>query len=57
MINFLFLAGRKPFRITFKTDADEVTATSMPGTLDEQALIPAGIIGFSLDYWQQPCPN
>ena len=48
-------AGRRPFRIIFKTDADEVTYKNAMSNLDEQAAAPGGIIGFQLMYWQEPC--
>ena len=50
-----FSAGRRPFRIIFKTDADEVTYKLAMTNLDEQSAAPGGIIGFQLMYWQEPC--
>ena len=48
-------AGRRPFRIIFKTDADEYTFAASMANMDEQAAVPGGIIGFQLMYWQEPC--
>ncbi len=53
-------SGRaSPFRLTFKTDADEVSdataAADEEADVEEQSEAPGGIIGFSLDYQQQPC--
>ena len=52
-----FLAQQIPFRVTFKTDADEMTETVLDTMADmnEQNEIPAGIIGFSLSYAQAAC--
>ena len=36
----LFLAGRRPFRVTFKTDDDETVLAGSSGNGDEQALSP-----------------
>ena len=52
-----FPAGRRPFRLAFKTDGDEQTYSNMAAIKDETASAPGGIIGFSLDYWQVPCTN
>ena len=57
MCCILFLARQVPFRITFKTDADEASGTgdeTMSGTND-LAKDPRGTIGFSLKYVQQTC--
>jgi len=50
--------ARRPFRITFRTDADEITsiAAGSADPLDEQAVFPGGIVGFSLAYTQTACP-
>ena len=52
----LFLGGKRPFRLTFKTDADEITEAASSGQSDETSLSPGGIIGFSLNFFQVPCP-
>ena len=55
MMNY-FSARQLPFRITFKTDADEATVgTQATGTTNELAVNPRGSIGFSLRYVQQTC--
>ena len=51
----LFAAGQRPFKITFITDANEVQLDVADAKLDEEAVFPGGIIGFSLDYAQQSC--
>jgi len=52
----LNLGGSRPFRVTFRTDADEVTMIGWNGAKDEQAMAPGGIVGFSLIFWQIMCP-
>ena len=52
-----FPAQATPFRITFVSDANELT-TGMANTnynTNEQIVHPGGIIGFSLNYVQQSC--
>ena len=49
-----------PFRMTFKTNADELsvaTATVADGdeATGEEAVIPSGTVGFSLKYSQGAC--
>jgi hypothetical protein len=44
----------RPFQIQFRTDATEVT-NAMTAATNEQAIAPGGIIGFSLNYFQQGC--
>ncbi|XP_059084969.1 uncharacterized protein LOC131881983 [Tigriopus californicus] len=44
---------QRPFRIIFKTDADELLVGD--AATNEQKLFPGGIIGFHLDYAQQDC--
>ena len=51
---FFLLAVERPFRITFKTDANEVTAGSTPNS-NEQSETPGGIVGFLLNYSQVSC--
>ncbi len=54
--HLISVASQKPYRIIFNTDANEVqTADGNMAQLSEEGLAPAGIIGFSLDYWQLPC--
>jgi hypothetical protein len=54
---YIILAGKRPFRITFKTDQNEVIPTGGAATTinDEATGFPQGIIGFSLDYRQVRC--
>ena len=55
---FLLSAARRPFRIAFRTDGDEVSnlvGAAATADIDEQFIAPAGIIGFSLDYFQLSC--
>ena len=51
----IVLAGRLPFRMLFKTDDNEVTAAGTGAIADETSGVPAGIVGFSLDFWMVPC--
>ena len=46
-----------PFRVTVKTDDSEVTASAAADMADmnEQNGRPGGIVGFALDFVQQPC--
>jgi hypothetical protein len=54
--HLISVASQKPYRIVFNTDGNEVqNAAGDMSQLSEEALAPAGIIGFSLDYWQLPC--
>ncbi|XP_059089013.1 uncharacterized protein LOC131885091 isoform X2 [Tigriopus californicus] len=49
-------SGRKPFRVVFKTDSDEVLGDgSDDAEMSEQAMAPAGIVGFYLNYALQDC--
>ena len=51
-----YLAGRRPFRIEFHTNENEVIATSsQDATTSEDTTNPLGIIGFSLKYKQASC--
>ena len=56
--NVLCLAGQtRPFKIEFKSDADEVAITAnadMPQK-SELSQIPGGIVGFHLNYVLQDC--
>ncbi len=47
-----------PFKVTFHTDADEMTANpNNDPQMNELAMAPAGIVGFRLEYQQyQSCP-
>jgi len=51
----LYLARQLPFRMTFKTDADEITGTVTSTNTNENELngAPLGTIGFSLNYLQK----
>ena len=53
----IWISGQAiPFRIEFKTDADEQTgAPADDAMVNEQAMTPGGIIGFSINYMQQAC--
>ncbi|TRY61845.1 hypothetical protein TCAL_01495, partial [Tigriopus californicus] len=54
--NLFFSASQKPFRISFKTDADEKTlAATNDAELNEQSVAPGGIIGFNLNWALQDC--
>lgn len=48
-----------PYRIVFKTDADEVAAPVTDGVdeaeVNEQGELPGGIVGFNLNFAQQNC--
>ncbi|XP_059088177.1 uncharacterized protein LOC131884423 [Tigriopus californicus] len=49
-------SSQKPFRISFKTDADEKTlAATNDAELNEQSVAPGGIIGFNLNWALQDC--
>ena len=56
-INSLVLAVSRPFRIQFKTDANELptTAAGTDATDAEQMVAPGGIVGFNLNFVQQSC--
>ncbi|TRY61781.1 hypothetical protein TCAL_16302 [Tigriopus californicus] len=46
----------QPFRVVFKTDSDEVLGDgSDDAEMSEQAMAPAGIVGFYLNYALQDC--
>jgi hypothetical protein len=47
--------GKRPFRITFKTDSNEANVGAADGTTNEAVDFPGGIIGFSLNYRQVAC--
>ena len=53
----MFSGQSRPFRIQFKSDADEDTtnANAMKGNKNEQNGGPGGIVGFMLSYVQIPC--
>ncbi|TRY61395.1 hypothetical protein TCAL_13401 [Tigriopus californicus] len=46
---------QRPFRVIFKTDADEVTGAIAGANENEQEAFPGGIIGFHLNYALQDC--
>jgi hypothetical protein len=55
-LQFYFKARQIPFRISFKTDADEATVgTIATSDTNEAAVDPRGTIGFSLRYVEQTC--
>ncbi|XP_059089368.1 uncharacterized protein LOC131885357 [Tigriopus californicus] len=45
---------QRPFRVHFKTDADEVTLATA-ANMNDQGVHPGGIIGFHLNYALQDC--
>ncbi len=45
----------RPFKIEFKTDANEATATNTDASTSETNIFPGGIVGFSLNYVQRAC--
>ena len=45
----------RPFRLIFKTDANEVTGMAAGANVDERGTAPGGIIGFQLTYMQVSC--
>ena len=50
------LARTAPYRITFKTDADEITAAiALNANANESDLGPSGFVGFSLMFLQTAC--
>lgn len=56
------LAQQRPFRMTFKSDADEFTLSQFPtpkklnfASFNELNRIPAGIVGFNLRWTLQNC--
>ncbi|TRY74462.1 hypothetical protein TCAL_09847 [Tigriopus californicus] len=55
---------QRPFRMTFKTDADEITLSKLPppasgnanfANLNELSRVPGGIVGFNLRWTLQSC--
>ena len=56
-INFLYIGQSIPFRLTLKTDENEVTTgnNAIDADDNEQNGMPGGIIGFSLNYQQISC--
>jgi hypothetical protein len=55
---FLFLAFTRPFKIIFKTDANELTGIAgiaISAANNEQSASPGGIIGFQLNFLQISC--
>ena len=54
--NISLSASQIPFRITFKTDADEITAGApADATTSEVMIVPRGSTGFALKYTQTAC--
>jgi hypothetical protein len=45
----------RPFKITFKTDANEVTTINGMANTNEESFAPGGIIGFQLTFTQIAC--
>ncbi len=55
---FLILARQIPFKITFKTDEDEITNSGTPTSdfkVNELSGTPTGTFGFLLNYEQKAC--
>lgn len=55
-----FIALQRPFRMTFKSDSDEVTLKSdtnkeNSATSNELNRVPGGIVGFNLRWTLQQC--
>jgi hypothetical protein len=52
-----FSAFTRPFKVIFKTDANEITtgAGATAAIVNEQAFAPGGIIGFQLSFIQISC--
>ena len=42
----------RPFKITFKTDSNELTTASGTAETNEESFVPGGIVGFQLSYAQ-----
>ena len=60
ILTFLLPAAHQtPFRVTFKTDQDEVVTTTAADAnkadVSELAFTPGGIVGFWLNYRQVSC--
>ena len=55
--NIFILAKAKPFRVAFHTDSYETCTIigANKANVCEGAVLPAGIIGFKLMYWQASC--
>ena len=55
--HFLFLARRSPFVVGVNFDDDEIATASGTAKLkvNEQMVLPGGIIGFKLYFWQVAC--
>lgn len=53
------IASMAPYRIVFKTDADEVAGAVIDAMdeafTNEQGELPGGIVGFNLNFVQQDC--
>jgi hypothetical protein len=45
----------RPFKVIFKTDANEATIGAGNSQTNEQAIAPGGIIGFQLTFLQISC--
>jgi hypothetical protein len=54
-LSIYFSAWMRPFKVTFKTDANEVTANGGNAILNEESFAPGGIVGFQLTYTQIAC--
>ena len=57
VIFYIILAQVRPFRMTFISDADEVTSAkaSKSATKTEVMGIPSGTVGYHLNWLQQSC--
>ena len=42
----------RPFKITFKTDSNELTTASGTADTNEESFVPGGIVGFQLSFAQ-----
>jgi hypothetical protein len=48
-------AFTRPFKITFKTDANEIVTAGGMANNNELSLFPGGIVGFQLNFNQISC--
>ena len=42
----------RPFKLTFKTDSNELTTASGTADTNEESFVPGGIVGFQLSFAQ-----
>jgi hypothetical protein len=51
----LIASCMRPFKIIFKTDANEATTAIGNPDVNEQSFAPGGIVGFKLTFFQLSC--